>query len=124
MSHFTKVATKIVDLQYLKRALDDLELQYEVGKVKIRGYMGKKMEVDLKIRTPEGYDIGFKKSGDTFEVVADWDMVTSVTQETFVAEVTRRYATAVIKDQLALDDFQCVEETRQGETLQLTMRRI
>ena len=124
MSHFTRVTTKIVDALYLKRALDDLDLQYEEGKVKIRGYLGKKMEVDLKIKTPEGYDIGFKKIGDTYEVVADWDMITSVTQETFVAEVMRRYATAVIKDQLALDSFHCVEETKQGQTLQLTMRRM
>jgi hypothetical protein len=109
---------------YLKRALDDLQLQYEEGKLKIRGYMGKKMEVDLRIKTPEGYDIGFKKVGDTYEVVGDWDMITSVSQETFVGEVTRRYASAVIKEQLKLDNFGVVEETRQGETIQLTMRRM
>lgn len=124
MSHFTRVKTKIVDMLHLKRALDDLDLQYEEGKVKIRGYMGKKMEVDLRIRLPGGYDIGFKKAGDTFEAVADWDMITSTTQETFVAEVTRRYAASVVKEQLQIEDFGLVEERREGNEITLTMRRM
>ncbi len=124
MSHFTKVKTKIVDMLYLKRALDDLNLGYTEGKVKIRGYMGKRMEVDLRVSTPDGYDIGFKKSGDTYEVVADWDMLKSVSQEAFVAEVTRRYAAEVVKDQLKIDNFSLVEEKRQGNEITLTMRRM
>ena len=123
MSHFSKVQTKIVNLMHLKRALADMEHQVEEGKVKIRGYMGRKMKVDLKIRTPEGYDIGFVKSGDSYEVVADWEMVKSYTQESFVQEVTRRYATSVVKEQLQAQDYQVVQETRQGETVSLTLRR-
>ena len=53
--------------------------------------MGRKMEVDLRIKMKGGYDIGFVKSGDNFEVVADWDMVQTTSQESFVAEITRRY---------------------------------
>jgi hypothetical protein len=123
MSHFTRLKTKIVELLYLQRALSDLNLQFEVGKVKIRGYLGRKVAVDLRIRTPEGYDVGFVKSGDTYEVVADWEMVKSFSQETFVKEVTRRYAYHVVKDQLAVQDYSIVEERRQGETVSLTMRR-
>jgi len=123
MSHFTKVKTKIVEMLYLKRALDDMNLEYQEGKVKIRGYLGRKMAVDLRIRTPEGYDIGFVKSGDTYEVVADWDMVKTFSQETFVRDVTRRYAYHVVKDQLGTQDFKIVQENRQGETVSLTLRR-
>ncbi|GAB4260151.1 MAG: DUF1257 domain-containing protein [Deferrisomatales bacterium] len=124
MSHFTKVKTKIVELLYLKRALEQMDLQYEEGKVKIRGYMGRKTAVDLRVRTPEGYDIGFIKSGDTYEVVADWDMVRTFSQESFVRDVTRAYAYQVVKDQLELQDYKTVEERRQGQTVTLTMRRI
>lgn len=123
MSHFSKVKTKIVNLVHLKRALAEMELQVEEGSVKIRGYLGRKMKVDLKIRTPEGYDIGFVKSGDTYEVVADWEMVKSYTQESFVQALTHRYATSVVKEQLLEQDYQVVQETRQGETLSLTLRR-
>ncbi len=124
MSHFTRVKTKLVDMLHLKRALDDLDLNYEEGKVKIRGYMGRKMEVDLRVKMPGGYDIGFKRVGDTIEAVADWDMIKNTTQETFVAEVTRRYATSVVKEQLSLEDFSLVEENRQGNQITLTMRRM
>lgn len=124
MSHFTRVKTKIVELLYLKRALQDLNLQFEEGKVKIRGYMGKKTAVDLRIRTKEGYDIGFVKSGDSYEVVADWEMVRSFSQEAFVKEVSRRYAYQVVKDCLEVQqDFKVVEERRQGDAVSLTLRR-
>ncbi len=124
MSHFTRVKTKIVDLLYLKRALKEMDLQFEEGRTKIRGYTGRRMTVDLKIRTREGYDIGFVKSGDTYEVVADWDMVKTFSQETFVRELTRRYAYNVVKDQLQVQDYRVVEEKRQGETVSLTLRRV
>jgi hypothetical protein len=124
MSHFTKVKTKIVEMLYLKRALDDMNLEYQEGKVKIRGYLGRKMAVDLRIRTPEGYDIGFVKAGDTYEVVADWDMVKTFSRESFVGDVTRRYAYHVVKEQLGVQDYKIVQESRQGETVSLTLRRM
>jgi hypothetical protein len=86
--------------------------------------MGKKTAVDLRIRTPEGYDVGFVKVGDTYEVVADWDMVKTYSQEAFVKEVSRRYAYHVVKDQLQVQEFKVVEEKRQGEAVSLTLRRM
>jgi hypothetical protein len=124
MSHFSRLKTKICDLLYLKRALQDMNVQFEEGKVKIKGYLGRKTAVDLRIRTPEGYDVGFVKSGDTYEVVADWEMVKSFSQEVFLKEVTRRYAYQVVKDQLQVQDFRVVEERRQGEAVSLTLRRM
>ncbi|MBE0616408.1 MAG: DUF1257 domain-containing protein [Proteobacteria bacterium] len=123
MSHFTKVKTKIVDLLFLKRALEDMDMVYEEGRTKIRGYLGRKMTVDFKVRTSEGYDIGFLKTGDTYEVVADWEMVRSFSQESFVRDITRRYAYHVVTDQLQSQDYQVVEERRQGEAVSLTLRR-
>ncbi len=123
MSHFAKVKTRIVDLLCLKRALADLDFQVQEGRVKIRGYLGQKMAVDLKVRTADGQEIGFVKSGDTWEVVADWDMVKSTSQAAFVAELTRGYAYQVVKQELGAQDFQVVEERRQGETVSLTLRR-
>lgn len=123
MSHFAKVKTRIVDLLCLKRALSDLDFEVVEGRVKIRGYLGQKMTVDMKVRTADGQEIGFLKTGETWEVVADWDMVRSTTQAAFVAELTRGYAYHVVKDQLSAQDFQVVEERRQGEVVSLTLRR-
>ena len=64
------------------------------------------------------------KSGDTYEVVADWEMVKSYTQESFVHAVTRRYATSVVKEQLQAQDYEVVQESKQGETVSLTLRRM
>ncbi len=124
MSHFSRLQTKIVDLAYLKRALTDMNFEFEEGRVKIRGYLGRKMTVDLRVKTPDGYDIGFVKSGDTYEVVADWDMLKSVEQQAFVKEVMRSYAYHVVRDQLEVQDYCVVQEQRQGETVSLTMRRM
>lgn len=123
MSHFSKVKTRIVELLYLQRALKDMNLEFQEGKVKIRGYLGRKMTVDLKVRTRDGYDIGFVRSGDTYEVVADWEMVKGFTQESFVREVTRRYAYHVVSDQLQVQDYRIVQEHREGERVSLTLRR-
>ena len=124
MSHFSRVTTKVVDLLYLKRALDDMNMEFQEGRTKIRGYLGRKMTVDVKVETSDGYDIGFVKNGDTYEVVADWEMVRSFRQDSFVQEVTRRYAYHVVKDQLEGQDFSVVTENRQGEAVSLTLRRM
>ncbi len=123
MSHFSKVKTRIVELLYLKRALKDMNLEFQEGKVKIRGYLGRKMTVDMKVRTRDGYDIGFTRNGDTYEVVADWEMVKSFTQESFVREITRRYAYHVVTDQLQVQDYRVVQEQKEGERMSLTLRR-
>ena len=73
MSHFTRIKTQIVEKKYLPRALQDLNYAYEEGDVEIRGYGGNRIAVEIKIPTSNrGYDIGFRKSGDAYELVADW----------------------------------------------------
>ncbi len=57
-------------------------------------------------------------------MVADWDMVRSFAQDSFVREVTRRYAYHVVTDQLQGENFQVVTENRQGEAVSLTLRRM
>jgi hypothetical protein len=42
MSHFTRLKTKIVELLYLKRALKDLNLQFEEGRSRFEGTWGVK----------------------------------------------------------------------------------
>jgi len=47
MSHFTKVQTKITDLDCLKQALEDLQYICREGEVRVRGWRGQWSQADL-----------------------------------------------------------------------------
>ncbi len=124
MSHFTRVRTQIVELAYLKQALDDLEYRYEEGRLKIRGFMGQRTPVDLKIHT-QGYPIGFRKTGDAYELVADWWGVRGVNKQSFLQEVTRRYAYHAAREKLEAQGFALVsEEVEENKQIHLVLRRM
>ncbi len=73
MSHFTTLKTQIVEIAYLKNALDDLGYTYQEGNLQINGYQGKKTTAEIKVPTQNSnYDIGFRKNGNAYEIVADW----------------------------------------------------
>jgi hypothetical protein len=126
MSHFTTIKTKIVEKQYLKQALTDLNYNYQEGNVQIRGYGGNTTSVEIKIPTKNsGYDIGFRKAGDIYEVVADWWGIRYLTQEQFIQPVYQKYAYHAAKDKLEQQGFSLVsEEVEQGERIHLRLRRM
>lgn len=124
MSHFTRVRTQIVELAYLKQALDDLAYRYEEGQLKIRGYRGRTTPVDLKVHT-KGYPIGFQKAGDAYELVADWWGVRGVNKKSFLQEITRRYAYHAAREKLEAQGFALVsEEVQEDEQIHLVLRRM
>ncbi|HNT78778.1 MAG TPA: DUF1257 domain-containing protein [Anaerolineae bacterium] len=123
MSHFTRIKTQIVELEYLKRALADLKYEYEEGN-KVRGFGGQRTEADLVVKT-KGYPIGFKKRGEAYEVVADWWGVRGVNQKTFVQEVTQRYAYHAVCDKLQAQGFEMVsEQVERGGQVHLVLRQM
>ena len=82
MSHFTTIRTRLVAREYLKKALDDLKMPYEEGNVEIRGFMGKRTPVEIRVRTQaKGYDLGFRKQGEAYQLVADWWGIKEISQE-------------------------------------------
>ena len=72
MSHFATVQTRITDLACLKQALADLGHAVEEGAADVRGYRGAREKADLVVRTGSAYDVGVRKVGDAYELVADW----------------------------------------------------
>ena len=126
MSHFTTVKTQIVAKEPLKQALTDLGLSYEEGSVEIRGYGGNRTRVDLRVPTRNpGYDLGFRKQGDAYELVADWWGIKDLKQDTFLQRLTQRYAYHVVKEQLQTQDFTVVEEEVQADnTIHIVVRRM
>jgi Protein of unknown function (DUF1257) len=126
MSHFTRMKTQIVEKEYLLQALADLDYACEEGQVDIRGYGGNRMRVDIKIATAShGYDIGFRKTGNAYEIVADWWGIRGINQAQFLQKVMQRYAYHADRAKLEEQGFALVsEEVQQGERLHLILRRM
>lgn len=125
MSHFTSIKTQIVEKEYLKRSLSELGHAYSEGNVQIRGYQGNRTDVEIKVPTKSaGYDIGFRLSGNAYEVVADWWGIRDINQEKFVQQVYQRYAYHAAKAKLEEQGFSLVsEEVQEGERIHLVLRR-
>jgi hypothetical protein len=126
MSHFTTLKTRIVSREHLTQALEDLNIAYEDGNVQIRGYDGIRTPVEISIPTSNpDYQVGFRKQGDTYELVADWYGIKDINQSEFVGRISQRYAYRVAKEQLEQQDFAVVEEVVQADnTIRITVRRM
>jgi hypothetical protein len=105
-------------------ALLDAGYQPVEGKVAIRGFGGIKTEVDLMFTTNQGYDIGFKKTGDAFELVADWYDIKDINPEKLLSQVQQRYAYHAVKNRMESQGFEVVEDVNEKDkTIHLTVRR-
>ena len=125
MSHFTRMKTRLVVQSYLVSALEDLGYTPQVGHVNIRGYQGIQTEVDVRIPTQDpGYDIGFRKQDDTYELVADWWGIQDIQPEPFLQQVQQRYAYHTVVARMAEQGFDVVQEEQDADrTIRLTVRR-
>lgn len=128
MSHFTKVQTKITDLDCLKEALDDMNCAYREGAARVRGWRGQWTEADLVIDTGGPYNIGFRKAGQgSYEVVADWwgiEMRTGLSQTKFLNDLNQRYAYRKVISEVRKRGFSVAEdETLQDNTIRLVVRK-
>ena len=126
MSHFTTIRTQIVEKEYLKQALQDLGYAYQEGAVKVNGYRGNQTTAELKIATSNaGYDIGFNKTGNSYELIADWWGIRDLNQQTFVQQLTQRYAYHAACAKLEEQGFSLVSENvEEGQRIHLVLRRM
>ena len=93
MSHFTKIKTKLYNLETLKKSLTDLNFSWLAGESKVRGYQGQTHSAELLIQQENNHDIGFKWNGTEYELVTDlmfWSQDYSV--DKFLNRVNQRYA--------------------------------
>ena len=126
MSHFTSLKTRVVSKEHLKQALADLAIPYEEGELEIRGYQGIRTEVEIRIPSSNpDYDLGFRKHGGMYELVADWYGIPEINQQEFLGKITQRYAYLAAKAQLESQDFTVVEEQVLADnTIRITVRRM
>jgi hypothetical protein len=129
MSHFTTIKTQFVDARHLKQALADVRDQFGLGEVRehttVRGFSGGTTPADLVCATRnQGYDIGFRKEGDTYNLVADWYGIRDIKQDQLTAQLQQRYAYHAVREKLDQQGFALVEEqVQQDQTIHLTLRR-
>ena len=125
MSHFTTIRTQIIEKAYLKQALQDLGYTYQEGSVQVNGYQGNKTTAELKIKTKNpNYDIGFRKAGANYELIADWWGIHDINQNTFVQQLTQRYAYHAAITKLEEQGFSLVSEVQEeGQRIHLVLRR-
>jgi hypothetical protein len=126
VSHFTRIKTRMVEREYLVAALRDLGFQPEVGQLQARGFGGNRTAVEVKIASGNsGYDIGFRKTADGYEVVADWWGINKVQQGPFVQQLQQRYAYQATRAKLQEQGFDLVNEEKQKDgRIHLVLRRM
>ena len=125
MSHFTRMKTKLVEKRHLINALKKLGYKPEEGRVEIRGYGGQKTEVEIKISTKnEGYDMGFRKNGGVYELIADWHGIRDIVPDNFVNQVQQQYAVSAVTERMKEQGFDIVtQENLPDKSIHLTVRR-
>ena len=125
MSHFTKIKTKLYNLETLKRSLSDLNIEWTSEKQEITGYKDQKQVVELVVTQKNNYDLGFKWNGNEYELVADlmfWDQKFSVNK--FLNQINQRYAFNLITKVSEEQNFQYVEaENQQDGSIRLLLRK-
>lgn len=123
MSHFTTIKTQIKDIEILEKSLNELGYDNLKKNDIIRGYLGNKESADLVIKKNNGYDIGFKKEGQVYNLVADfWGVEES--QEAFTQKVMQKYSYNVVKEEALGQGFNISEEISQSDgTIKLVVQR-
>ncbi|MGB8698320.1 MAG: DUF1257 domain-containing protein [Thermosynechococcaceae cyanobacterium] len=125
MSHFSQIKTQIRNLPALQSALSDLGLTWKQGPEPVRGSQGQTQTAELVVDQNNGYDIGFRWTGQEYELVADldfWQQAWSV--DRFLNKVTQRYAYHTVLSTASAQGFQVAQEANQADgSIRLVVQR-
>jgi hypothetical protein len=113
MSHFTTIKVEIKNGEILRQSLEELGFKVK-RQTLVRGYMGNRVEAEYVIEQDHGYDLGFRRHGETYELIADfWGAM--IDPQDFVKLVTQKYAhnslLATVKNQgYAIEQQEILED--------------
>ena len=108
MSHFTTIKVQIKHGEVLLQVLKELGYQVEQN-TQVRGYMGNKTNAEYVIKQSNGYDLGFRKNGEGYELVADfWGA--EINQQEFVNNISQKYAHKTLMETIQTEGFNVEEE--------------
>lgn len=124
MSHFTKIQTKLCNLNVLKKTLSSLNLDWAENTKTIQGRKSHARETELIIKQSNNYEIVFKRNGNKYELVADlmfWAQPYSL--DKFLNQIHQRYAyetIVAVHEEANFAFSQTKNEQRGSICLQLT----
>lgn len=108
MSHFTTIKIKIKNGEVLQKVLQELGYQVECNTT-VRGYRGNTTQAEYVIRQQNGYDLGFRRSEDIYEIVSDfWGA--KINQKEFVNSISQKYAHKTLMNSVEEQGFHIEEE--------------
>ncbi|MUH01406.1 DUF1257 domain-containing protein [Scytonema sp. UIC 10036] len=108
MSHFTTIKVQIKNGEFLHQVLQELGYQVECNTT-VRGYRGDRTHAEYVIRQTNGYDLGFRRNGENYEIVADfWGA--NINQQQFVNSITQKYAHKTLIATIQEQGFNLEEE--------------
>ncbi|MBZ8178765.1 DUF1257 domain-containing protein [Oscillatoria salina] len=101
MSHFSTIKVQIKQGEILNEVLQELGYNVELNTT-VRGYHGDTTNAEYVIRQANGYDLGFRRNGENYELVADfWGA--KIDRQDFVHKISQKYAhktlMATVKEQ-------------------------
>lgn len=113
MSHFTTIKVQIKNSEILHQVLQELGYQVECNTT-VRGYRGDTTQSEYVVRQKNGYDLGFRRNGDNYEIVADfWGA--KINQQEFVNSITQKYAHKTLMATVQEQGFNVKEEEVLGD---------
>ncbi len=125
MSHFVKIRTIIRETELLQQALRDLGFSFREGEgLVVRGDARKTETAEIVVATGSSWDIGFRRTGEGYEIVADWYRIeqrTPLRRKEFHEKVARRYAYHVVLAQAREQDLVVEEETVEDGNIVLVL---
>ena len=108
MSHFTTIKVQIKQGEVLLDVLQELGYQVEQN-TQVRGYRGDKTNAEYVIKQANGYDLGFRKNGEGYELVADfWGA--KINQQEFINNISQKYAHKTLMETIQTEGFNVEEE--------------
>lgn len=124
MSHISRIKTQIVEKEYLLQSLKDLGYLFEEGEFYIGSLGGESIQAQIKVKLLLSPDIGLRKIGDAYEVVADWWSIRKVKKKEFIDHLTQRYAYHATRARLEAQGFYLAnEEVGEKGEIRLVLRR-
>ena len=125
MSHFSRVNTQMVNKPYLIEALQDLGYAPRDEPHELRSFGGQVVQVELSVSLKLGAEIGFRKQGETYEIVGDWWGAVGMKEKDFTNQVLQRYAYHASLAKLEEQGFALVSEENQATgQIHLVLRRM
>lgn len=108
MSHFSTIQVQIKNGDILQQVLTELGYQVETN-AQVRGYGRNQTHADYVIKQNNGYDLGFRRNGETYELVADfWGA--RINQQEFLNQINQKYAHQTLMHTVQEEGFDVEEE--------------